>query len=206
MRKVAIFLIFVTLITTAGHADVAPDPGYERRSADLVLETETDLSAYRFFLESFIDAEEIKIVAGTPTVISASGRAGASRFGRLFAIPTREYEQFAERLTQEEFRQALKEKKLFNAIELLSHNFQTTVPQGSSFQDPVYRIEKYGETGIKAVKVSGGQTGSQKISFGIVDISRSWNIAGIAIVAGILLMCGITILGIWYFRRPSKHP
>jgi hypothetical protein len=203
MRNAAIILTLLTLFTTAVLADVPPDPGFERRSANLVLETETDLSGYRFLLASFVEAEEVKIAAGTPTLISASERAGASRFARLYAIPAREYQQFAERLTDEELRKALQEKKLFNAIELLSHNFQTTVPEGSSFQDPVYRIERYGETGIKAVRLSGGPTGA-RVEFGIYQLSRTWNTAGIAVVAGILLMCAITILGIWYFRRSPK--
>jgi hypothetical protein len=203
MRTAVILFTLLALSSMPVVADVPPDPGYVRQSANLVLETDADLSGYRFFLESPMKVEEIKIVKGTPTVIDASGRAGAMRFGRLFALPAGEVEQFKDRLTEEEFRKALTEKKLFTATQLLSHNFQTTIPEGANWQDPGYRIEKDGETGLKARLIAGG---AQKVSFGITTVSRSLTTAGIAIIAGILLMCGITILGIWYFRRSSKHP
>ncbi|HJS50599.1 MAG TPA: hypothetical protein VJ781_01745 [Pyrinomonadaceae bacterium] len=206
MKKTAILFALLALIFLPVVADVPPDPGYVRQSANLVLETSDDLSGYRFFLESPMKVEEIKIVAGTPTLVSASGRAGAMRIGRLFAIPGREYEQFASRLTEEEFKQALREKKLFTSTELLSHNFVTTIPVGARFEDPVYRIEKDGETGLRAVQISGGARGGQSISFGIHTVSRSWNPVVIAIISGLFLYLGIAILGIWYFRRSSKHP
>ena len=206
MKNVGTFLFLIVLVSTAARADVPPDPGYQRTTANLVLEPSTDLSGFRFFLDSPAEIEEVKISAEGPTVISASGRAGASRFGRLIAIPAREYEQYGSRLSEEEFRQVLREKKLFKATELLAHNFQTTIPQGASYQDPVYRLEKDEHSGVRAVLISGGQSGSQKISFGITDMGRSWAPAGIAIIIGFLLMCGITILGIWYFRRSPKHP
>jgi hypothetical protein len=205
MKNVATLFVLLALISTASFADVAPDPGYKQESADLILEPATDLSTFRFVLDSPAEIEEIKIAAEGRTVIRASGRAGASRFGRLIAIPAREYEQFANRLTEEEFRKALREKKLFTSIELLAHNFQTTIPEGASYQDPVYRIEKDDHAGLRALLISGGASGA-KSSTGIADLGTSWYPAGIAIVAGVLLMCGITILGIWYFRRSSKHP
>jgi hypothetical protein len=186
-------------------ADVPPDPGYVRQSANLVLETDADLSGYRFFLTSPMNVEEIKIVAGTPTVVSASGRAGAMRFGELIAIPAGEVEQFRDRLTEDEFREALREKKLFTVSELLHHNFLTTIPEGVSWKDPVFRIEKDGQTGLKAIHISGGMSGGQ-VGFGIVQTGRSLTPVGIAIVAGIFLWLGIATLGIWYFRRSSKHP
>ena len=198
-------LVITLGFSTSVVADVPPDPGYVRQSADLVLESSDDLSGYRFFLESPMKVEEIEIAAGTPTVVSASGRAGAMRVGKLIAIPAREVEQFRERLTEEEFREALREKKLFTATQLLSHDFQTTIPEGARFQDPVFRIEKDGETALKAVLISGG-AGFAKFSGGIVQTGWAWNTAGIAVVAGFFLLFGIAILGIWYFRRSSKHP
>ena len=205
MRNACILLVLVTLISTTVLADVPPDPGYVRQAANLVLESSEDLSGYRFFLESPMRVEEIKIVAGTPTVISASGRVGAMRAGTLIAISTRDVEQFKDRLTEEEFREALREKKLFTATQLLWFNFQQTIPEGFKWEDPVYRIEKDGQTGLKATHVSGGR-GGQHVSFGIVDIERSWRPIGFAIISGFFLMVGIAILGIWYFRRSSKHP
>ena len=196
-------LVIMLGFSTSVFADVPPEPGYVRQSVNLVLETDADLSGYRFFLESPMKVEEIKIAASAPTIVDGSVRAGAMRFGRLFAIASRDVEQFKDRLSEEEFREALKEKKLFTATQLLSHNFQTTIPDGADWQDPVYRIEKDGETGLRAVQISGG---AHKVSFGITTVSRSWNPAGVALIAGILLMSGITILGIWYFRRSPKHP
>jgi hypothetical protein len=202
-QKVLAALVIMLGFSTSVFADVPPDPGYVRQSANLVLETDADLSGYRFFLESPMKVEEIKIAAGASTIVDASGRVGAMRFGRLFAIASRDLEPFKDRLSEEEFREALKGKKLFAATQLLSHNFQTTIPEGANWQDPGYLIEKDSDTGLKARLIAGG---AHKVSFGITTVSRSWNPAGVAIIAGILLMCGITILGIWYFRRSSKHP
>jgi hypothetical protein len=205
MRKAAILFGLLALVSPPVVADVPPDAGYVRQSSNLILESSEDLSGYGFFLESPMKVEEIKIAKGTPTVVEASARVGAMRFGKLLAIPAGEIEQFRDRLSEEEFREALKEKKLFTATQLLSHNFQTTIPEGADWQDPVYRIEKDRETGLRAVQISGGtSTGGSRgpLSSGL----RFWGSAAAAIVAGIFLLFGIAMLGILYFRRSSKHP
>src|SRR5688572_28974433 len=204
-NSLAALVIMLGFSTWVG-ADVPTDAGYVRHSANLVLESSEDLSGYRFFLESPMKVEEIKIAKGTPTVVDASGRVGAMRIGKLFAVPARELEQFRNRLTEEEFKKAFTEKNLFGATQLLSHNFQITIPEGTSWKDPVYRIDRAGETGLKAVQIGGLSGGHGQVSFGITDLGRSWNPAGIAIISGLFLYIGIAILGIWYFRRSSKHP
>ena len=102
------------------------------------MNSDADLSGYRFFLESPMKVEEIVIASGAPTVIEASGRGGATRFGKLIAVPLTDMRDISGSLLE----QHLREKKFPNARQLLSHNFQATIPESerSGWRDPAYRI------------------------------------------------------------------
>lgn len=180
------------ILAGAAFADVAPDPGYTNVSADLTLETTADLSAYRFFLESPMSIEEVKISSGSPTLISASGRAGAARFARLLAVPVSDITISGE-LTPSVLEDLIRRKSFSNAREVLSHNFQTTVSvvERPVWKPPVYRLSL--EDGVvSATKVSGGPGGSLLIY------------AIPAVAVGVLFAIGIAIIGIWLLRRSRK--
>lgn len=180
------------MLCTVTFADVPPEPGYTNMTADLTLETAADLSGYRFFLESPMRVEEVKISSASPTVISASGRAGAARFARLIAVPISDITISGE-LTPSLLEDLIRRKSFPNAREVLSHNFQTTVSvvEKPVWKPPVYRITL--ENGVvSAARVSGGSGGSLMMY------------AIPVVIAGVLITLGIAIIGIWLFRRSRR--
>lgn len=191
--KARSLILALLILPNAVAADVAPDPGYSNVSADLILESAADLSAYRFFLESPLRVEEVKLNVGSPTVISAAGRGGAARFGTLIAVPVNDLNAISGDLSGAALDDIIRQKRLPNARELLSHNFQTTVSvvEKPVWKAPVYRLSL--ENGVvTAAKVSGGAGGS-------------WLIYAIPVgVAAVLMAIGIAIVGLWLIRRSRR--
>ena len=77
-RKISAILVAVIALFAVARADVPPEPGNSRISVPLTIETNEDLSDYRFFIESPMQLEEVTVHKGTPTVIGTEGRAGAA--------------------------------------------------------------------------------------------------------------------------------
>lgn len=177
-------------------ADVAPDPGYTRISSNLVLESDADLTGYRFFLDSPAGVEETKINSGSPTRIEAAGRGGAARHARLIAIPAVEITQ----RDPAEIEQAIRQKKFPGARELVSHNFQVTIPEWEKegWTDPVYRVTVQGNE-ISATPVAGGRPEGTRLTYSV------WRFVWPVAVAGFLLALGIAVLGIWLLRGRRKE-
>lgn len=201
------WLLMLVMLMAAGPllADVAPDPGYVRRSADLVIEADGDLSGYKFFLDSPMRIEELKIAGAGQTVISASGRNGAMRFARLVAISRNEYDRVvASQLTEDELRRAINEGSFPGAKTLLNHNFQTTIPESarSIWKPPVYRLS-LADGSVAATQVSGGFSGSAADSPASSG-SSFWIYIVSASAIGVLLSVAVVVFGIWMFRRSSK--
>ena len=173
-------------------ADVAPDPGYTRVSSNLVLESDADLSAYRFFLESHIDVEEVTVASGAQTKIDAAGRGGAARIAKLVAIPRPEVGN----VTAEEIENGIKQKRFPGAIVLLSHDFQATIPEWEKggWTDTLYRIEiSNGE--LSAKHIAGGRPSGTRLTYSF------WQAVLPVAAAGVLLAVGIAIAGLWLRRR-----
>lgn len=171
-RKTGVLLLAFLFTYAVVKSDVPPEPGYVRQRASLILETQEDLSDYRFFIESPIRIEEITIIKGQRTVIDASGRGGAARIGTLWAIPRIDLGDYEVSNTKnlEGLRKDLREGANFPTLMLLSHGFQTTVREDekAGWKDPVYRIEKdpelrFTNLGLKAVLISGGANESKPI-------------------------------------------
>jgi hypothetical protein len=63
MRSIATIILglfVVTILLPLGAiCDVAPEPGYKRISINLIVETNEDISDYRFFIKSGADLKEI---------------------------------------------------------------------------------------------------------------------------------------------------
>lgn len=184
--------VLIFSVSVAVLADVPPDPGYTNVSADLIIETSSDLSAYRFFLESPNRIEEIKISSSSPTRIDAAGRAGVAKVAKLIAVPISDMTISGE-LTPSVLEDLIRRKTFANARELFSHNFQTTVSvvEKPLWKPPLYRLSL--ENGVvTAAKVSGGAGGSLLMY-------------AIPVVAvGVLMAVGIAIIGLWLFRRSRK--
>jgi hypothetical protein len=186
-------IFFALLVfTTSALADVPPDARFTNISADLILETNADLSAYRFFLDSPMRVEEVKISSGSPTRIDAAGRAGAAKFAKLIAVPISDMTISGE-LTPALLENLIRRKAFANAHEVLSHNFQTTVSviEKPVWKPPVYllSIENGSVTAKKVLETSGGSPLVYVIPTAIV---------------GVLITIGIAIIGIWLFRRSRR--
>jgi len=188
LLKVSLILAFCTIT----FADVAPDPGYTNISADLIIETSEDLSAYRFFLESPMRVEEIKINTGSPTTVSASGRAGAAKFAKLIAVPITDMTISGE-LTPSLLENLIRRHAFANAREILSHNFQTTVSvvEKPLWKPPVYRLSIQNGA-VAATKIS--EESGHSLLFYAIPV----------VLVGVLITIGIAIIGFWLFRRSRK--
>jgi hypothetical protein len=201
-------LLVIILLAVGVFGDVAPDPGFKRISLDLKLETNEDISDYRIFMRSGAEVKEILIKKGETTTVSPLGGGAYYGAGKLLAVPKKELEKLStdkrsERLT--ELEQAIYDGKVPGTIELVDHLFSRTVrnAEADSFQDPLYRIEKDQQTGLKAVHISGGAI----VSSAPASTSSGrlfWQSIGAAVVAGVFLAFGLTILGILYFRKKAK--
>lgn len=176
------------IVSVTAWADVAPDPGYSNVSADLTLETTQDLSAFRFFLTSFDDFEEVRITPDSPTVISASGRGGTAKVGSLIAVPISEIGD-----SQPDGNDpGLFHKKYLSREPVLTHYFQATVSIAEKpiWKPPVYRLSIENGT-ITATK---SQASGSLLSYALPVVA-----------AGVLMTLGIAIIGIWLFRRSRRN-
>lgn len=187
-------LLFVLLVLAVfAYGDVPPDPGYTSVSADLTLETASDLSAYRFFLESPMSVEEVKLIAGSPTVIPAAGRGGAARRANLIAVPVADMSVISGDISGGTLEDFIRSKRFPNARELFSHDFQTTI---SIFEKPIWKAPTYQlslESGVVTVaKAKGGTSGSLLVY--VMPV----------VAVSVLIAVGIAIIGLWLFRRSRK--
>ena len=207
-RTIALGLIIILLALNA-FGDVAPDPGFKRVSVKLNVETNDDLVDYRFFIKSGADVEEVFVKQGSPATVSPLGGGAYYSSGKLLAVPKKSLDGLSEIPTGKELtdlQQAVYDGKVDGSIELLIHSFSREVAEAdaSNVSDAVYRIDRDPQIGLKAVYVSGGVNPK---SAGAPQSSGRlfWQGVGAAIVAGIFLAFGITILGILYFRKRAKE-
>ena len=201
-------LLLVILLSLSAFGDVAPDPGFKRISLDLKLETAEDLSGFRFFIKSGADVKEVFIKKGEQTIVSPLGGGAYYSTGKLLAVPKIELANLSHSRGEgrlNEMEKAIYDGRVPGATELVDHMFSRTVNESEAggFHDPLYRIERDPQAGLKAVHVSGGAVTSsaeRPVSSGRLF----WQGAGAAIVAGIFLFFGIATLGILYFRKKAK--
>jgi len=195
----------VILLSMTTFGDAAPDPGFKRISINLILETKEDLGDHRFFIKSGANLEEVFLHGSERTSVPPLGAGAYYSAGTLIAVPTRNLENVSDAPGERELselRQAVYQGKVPGAVELLNHRFSREVSEAEagSFQDPVYRIERDPQAGLRAVYVSGGVTSSEPRETRSSGL-RFWQSAAAAVVAGIFLLFGITILGVLYFRK-----
>ena len=208
MRRSAGIIVFVILLSLSVFGDVAPDPGFKRISLNLKIETAEDFSDFRFFIKSGADVEEVFIKPGEQTVVSPLGGGAYYSAGKLLAVPREEVKGLSDAFQEgklSELKKGVFDGRIPGSIELVDHLFSRTVreAEAAGFTDPLYRIERDPQTGLKAVRVSGGASTSSPDSR--VSSGRFfWQSAGAAIVAGIFLMFGIATLGLLYFRKKAR--
>ena len=208
MKPSAGILVLIVFLSASVFGDVAPDPGFRRITVSLTLETDEELSGFRFFVKSGGEVEEVFIKPGERTVVSPLGGGAYYSAGKLLAVPREQVKGFNSASSDgklSELEKAVYDGTVPGSVELVDHLFSRTVNESEAggFRDPLYRIERDLQSGLKAVHISGGAATSAadtRVSSGRLF----WQSAGAAIVAGIFLMFGIATLGILYFRKRTK--
>jgi len=182
-------LVALLVFSISASADVAPDPGYKYIPVDLILKPTQDLSSFRFFLLSPADLEEVRVVTGSPTMISAKYRGGVNLYGQLLAVPVSEIgSDQPDQQDPDGFKNRYR-----SAYSVLSHTFKAEV---SIIEEPFWKPPEY------TLSLDGGVVRANKVSS---ESGRSLMMYAIPVVAaGVLITIGIAILGLWLFRRSRK--
>jgi len=209
MRRstVSAVLFAILALLTVARADLPPEPGSSRVSVPLALETNDDLSDYRFFMESPSRMEEVTIQKGQSTVIGPEGHAGIGRIVTLWAIPKASITDglpLSDPSKLEEVDAALRDGKVVGAVKLLTHSFQTTVSdeEKSKWNDPVYRITRENSKGLTATMMSERKANTGTSGSVTKSSDRSLQIA---MIGGLLFVLAAVGFGLWLLRRASKN-
>jgi hypothetical protein len=200
----------MAVLFTAGRADVPPEPGHSRISAPLTIQTDQDLSDYRFFIESPMRLEEITIQKGDPTVIDPEGRAGAGRIVTLWAVPRKsitDESAFTDPSKLPGTDEALRDGRIVGSIKLLTHSFQTTVSdeERSAWENPVYRVTRDDAKGLVANRTGGQITKAGQNAPASATTKSSDRSLQIALAGGVVFLLAAVCLGLWFLRRASKN-
>lgn len=206
MKNIFLILSVILVLNIFIKADVAPDPGYMKVSADLIIETKEDLSDYRFFLDFHGDYREVKIKSNGQTVIPSMGGGVRYSVGVLLAVPSAKLKGFEKVSSAEDSQKLLQEierlKKDGSVIELTQHSFSKTIPvsERSNWSHPTYRIERDGTT----LKVVDNGNLSPKISLEEESQMKNSFLGIAAIIGTVLVGLAVVIGGIVLFRKSRK--
>lgn len=202
-------MMLVTLsLFTAVYADVPPDPGYKRITQKLVIEPKDDFADYRFFIKVGADLKEYVLKKDVLATVESMGGGAWYRNGRFLAVPKKELAGLSETATDQRLsplEQAIYDGKVNGTIVLVEHGFIRDVPtaEAAGAKDPVYRLEKDTEKGIKATPVSGGQSnnksGNTQGSYYSAEpkTPEFWA----TVIGGALLTLAFICIGVFVIRR-----
>ena len=210
MKGAIASFVAVLLCSCVVFGDVAPDPGFKRVSMKLIVETKEDFDDFRFFIKSGADLQELTVKPNSPASVSPLGGGGYYSAGKLLAVPKKSLAGLSEAAVGDrklsELQEAIYDGKVDGMIDLVNHSFSREISEteAGNISDVVYRIDRSPQIGLRAVYVSGG------VNPKAADAPQSsgrlfWQSAGAAIVAGIFLAFGITILGVVYFRKRAAE-
>ena len=134
-RKVGLILFLILIFMAPVKADVAPDFGYTRISINLNIETDEDVSDYRFYFDFSGDKREVEIKSPGMTTLPSMGGGVRYSSGALWAVSKTESRQ--------------------EPIELIKHQFSRTVSffEAGKQTEPKYRLIRDGNS-LKLVKIS----------------------------------------------------
>lgn len=202
-------LMLVTLLFfTAVYADVPPDKGYKRITQKLVIEPKDDFADYRFFIKVGADLREYVLKKDVLTTIESMGGGAWYRNGKFLAVPKKALIGLSETATDQRLnplQQAIYDDKVAGTIVLVEHGFIRDVPtaEAAGAKDPVYRLEKDADKGIKATPVTGSQNsnkaGNSQGSYYSTEpkTPEFWA----TVVGGVLLTLAFICLGVFAVRR-----
>ncbi len=201
-------LSIVAAFFASAFADVPPDPGQKRVVLSIIVETVDDLADYRFFLKNGFDLKEYTLKKGEKVTISSMGGGALYRNGKFFAVPKKALTGMSEEPSGEKLnpmQKAIADGSVPGTIELIDHSFIRDVPtaEAANWKDPLYRLEKDDEKGIKAVLVSGGQPknktagATNPYSAGEPKTPAFWA----TVAGGSLLTLALIFFGVFALRR-----
>ena len=200
-------LIFLGLINVA-KADIAPAPDEMRVTSDLTINTDQDLSDYRFFLNFLAAVREVEVKSNGQTVIPSQGGGALYSSGTLLAVPKKNLTDFPDKLQtsndekHKSLANAIGEGKIPGIIELGKHSFYRTIKKSerANWTYPVYRIEKEGAS-LKMVKEADL---APKMSLEEQKLVESGWFYRPVIIAGVLIAFGVLLTGVFLFRKVLK--
>lgn len=209
------YLTALFLLAVTANADVPPDAGYLRVSADLIIETRDDLSDFRFFVDFAGSIYEIDVKSNSRSVIPPIGGGVRYSSGRLLAIPLKSLKDYPDKILQsgesgDAFSQSLSQNKINDVIVLGSHQFISTIRKSESrdWSFPTYRLERT-DNSLKLIKAadfvpkqslgSSGETGANGDSAGRGDDWTFNGPVGYSLLVAALLP--IILLAIWFIRK-----
>lgn len=210
MKKMQLFVVLflVFAFSTAAVADMPPEPGQKRVSLSIIVEPADDFPEYRFFLKNGFDLKEYTLKKGEKVTISSMGGGALYRNGKFLAVPKTALAGLSEESSGSDLgpmQKAIADGKIQGTITLIDHGFVRDVPaaEAKNWKDPLYRLEKDGEKGVKAVLVSGAQAESKTSgSTGTYYSNEPKTPAFWATVAGgSLLTLALIFLGVYVLRR-----
>lgn len=210
IQPIFILLIVVASLVSA-FADVPPEPGSKRVVLGIIVEPADEFADYRFFLKNGFDLKEYTLKKGEKVTISSMGGGALYRNGKFLAVPKTALTGMSEEPSGDKLnamQKAIADGTVPGTIELVDHSFVRDVPtaEATGWISPVYRIEKDGEKGVKAVLVSGGQAdpkaaGTTSPYASGVPTPAFWA----AVAGGSLLTLAFIFLGVYVLRRSKAN-
>ena len=89
MKKSVFLILLVTFFSfvISANGDVPPDPGQKRITLKFIVESQEDLSDYRFFLKTGAELKEYVFKKGEKMTIESMGGGAFYRNGKFLAVP-----------------------------------------------------------------------------------------------------------------------
>jgi hypothetical protein len=207
-----LFVIFaIASLFGVSYADVPPDPGYKRVTQNLVVESAEEFVEYRFFIKSGADLNEVVLKKGEALTIKPLGGGSYYRLGTFLAVPKANLTPLSDTATGSELsalKKAVYDGKVAGTIELIKHGFvrDVSAKEAAGLKDPVYRIEKDANNGLKVIQVSGGgeSKGEAGTGFTIYSTDSKPPAFWAAVAGGSLMTLAFIFLGVWVIRRSKS--
>lgn len=129
-KKMLMMIVTLLFFTFIIKADIPPPKGYSKIRVNCVIETNEDLSDYRFFFDFSGALSEVEVKSNGKTSIPPIGGGARYTSGDLIAIPGKNLEVFGKELTYEQLNslsESIRTKQIEGIIELGAHTFTQTV-------------------------------------------------------------------------------
>lgn len=206
-NKFGLVLLLIMTFAAFTNADIPPDPDEMRMTSEFIVETNEDLSDFRFFLDFSGAIHEIEIKSKSRTAIPTPGGGARYNGGSILAIPKTSLKDYPEKLENsykdkgKDLSELIGKRQIEGLTELGQHRFSAIIKNSErkNWTYPTYRIEKEGKS-LKLVKLNDI---SPKISLE-EEAKINGNSYLALILGGIFLTFAIFIIGFWAFRKVLK--